>query len=278
MILEGTPVAKKIKDEVRDYMLENNLDKSKYLAVIQVGDNQASTTYVNNKIRACDYCNIGSEYIHLPENTLEEELLSYIYDLNYDTNCIGILVQLPLPKHIDEFNIAQAIEPEKDVDCFNPYNVGLLHLQRPTFLPCTPAGIIEILDYYNIPIEGKDVAIVGRSNIVGRPLAELLEQRNATVTLCHSNTKVLEEHTTTSDITVFAVGKPKYFNIYDVWNNEKHVVIDVGINRDENGKLCGDFDSEGYFGNYTPVPKGVGVMTIAMLMKNCKISLRNLLK
>ncbi len=239
------------------------------LAVIQVGDDPASSTYVNNKIKACQEIGFVSKSFHYTSAMTEQELINLIADLNYDNSVHGILVQLPLPKHFNEKNIINAISPGKDVDAFHPYNVGSLMTGEASFLPCTPAGIMELLKRYNIEITGKECVVVGRSNIVGKPIAQILLQQNGTVTVCHSKTQNLVEHCRKADILICAIGKPKFFTAEYI--RPGAVVIDVGINRDENGKLCGDVDFEAVkdrAGCITPVPGGCGPMTIAMLMQN----------
>lgn len=266
-LIDGKKVAEHIKQQVKNEI--ESLEKDVTLAVIVVGDNPASKVYVNNKKKACEYVGIRSVEYTLPEETTEDELLSLIEVLN-SLRCInGILVQLPLPNHIDESKVLERITPEKDVDGFTAINTGKLWQGEYTLAPCTAMGIIELLDYYNIEIAGKHCVIVGRSNIVGKPLAALLLERDATVTVCHSKTKSLSEITNKADILISAVGKPKFIT----WGFIKKdaIVIDVGINRDENGKLCGDVDAENVANKVsllTPVPGGVGPMTVAMLMKN----------
>ncbi|MDE5967038.1 MAG: bifunctional methylenetetrahydrofolate dehydrogenase/methenyltetrahydrofolate cyclohydrolase FolD, partial [Lachnospiraceae bacterium] len=236
----------------------------------QVGNDPASSVYVGNKKKACAYIGIESAAYELPEATTQEELLALIARLNKDDNINGILVQLPVPQHIDEDTIIKAIDPRKDVDGFHPQSVGALSIGQPGFVSCTPAGIIELLKRSGVEISGKECVVVGRSNIVGKPMAMLLLRENGTVTVCHSRTKDLKAVTKRADILVVAIGKPKMIDASYV--KEGAVVIDVGIHRNENNKLCGDvdFDSvEPVAGAITPVPGGVGPMTIAMLMKNC---------
>ena len=226
--------------------------------------------YVKNKKKACEYVGIQSLSYELPEETTEEELLQKIDELNKQEDITGILVQLPLPSHINEDKIICAISPKKDVDGFHPQNVGNLSIGRSGFISCTPAGVIELLKRSNIDIEGRECVVVGRSNIVGKPMAMLLLRENATVTICHSKTKNLKEVTKRADILIAAVGKPKFFTADYI--KEGAVVIDVGIHRDEKNQLCGDVDFEQvveHTSAITPVPGGVGPMTIAMLMKNC---------
>lgn len=247
------------------------------LSVILVGDNPASKVYVANKERTCKELGIESETLRFPENTTEKQLLEVIYRLNNDNLVHGILVQLPLPKHIDEKNIIEVILPSKDVDGFHPLNTGKLMNGQDTFFPCTPYGIIKMLESIeNFEIEGKHAVIVGRSNIVGKPIGQLLLNRNATVTYVHSKTKEIEKHTKQADILVVAVGKEAFITSKHV--KEGAVVIDVGINRNKEGKLCGDvnFDEVKDIASFiTPVPKGVGAMTIAMLMYNTVKAAKN---
>ena len=275
-IIDGKKISQEIKDELREKMTElKQKGESRCLAVIQVGDDPASSVYVNNKKKACEYIGIDSESYHLPEETTEKELLDLIDELNRKPEVNGILVQLPLPKQIDEDKILLAISPEKDVDGFHPVNVGNLSIGRPGFVSCTPAGVIQLLKRAGIEIEGKECVVLGRSNIVGKPMAMLLLRENGTVTVCHSRTKDLKEITKRADILVAAIGKPKFIDADYV--KEGAVVIDVGIHRNENGKLCGDVDFESVAPHcvaITPVPGGVGPMTIAMLMNNCVEGIR----
>jgi methylenetetrahydrofolate dehydrogenase (NADP+)/methenyltetrahydrofolate cyclohydrolase len=273
-LIDGKKVAEHIKQQVKTEI--ELMDKEVTLAVIVVGDNPASRVYVNNKKKACEYVGIKSAEVAMPEDVSEDTLFDMIDTLNYDQNVHGILVQLPLPKHIDEKSVLERIWPDKDVDGFSAYNTGKLWQGQYDMAPCTAMGIIELLDYYNINVSGKHCVIVGRSNIVGKPVAALLLERNATVTICHSKTKNLSEITSKADILISAVGNPKFIT----WGLVKKdaVVIDVGINRDENGKLCGDVDAENIANKaslLTPVPGGVGPMTVAMLMKNTLIAARN---
>lgn len=246
------------------------------LAVIQVGEDPASKVYVRNKKRACEYIGIESISYELPEKTTQEELLEIIDKLNDDEKVNGILCQLPLPKHIDEDVVIKRISPQKDVDGFHPENVGALVIGQKGFVSCTPAGIIELLKRSNIDIDGKHCVIVGRSNIVGKPMALLMLRENATVTVCHSHTKNLKDITKTADILIVAIGKPKFIN--EEYVKDGAVVIDVGIHRQENKKLCGDVDFDSVCDKtsaITPVPGGVGPMTIAMLMHNCVEGAKN---
>ncbi|MBP3628780.1 MAG: bifunctional methylenetetrahydrofolate dehydrogenase/methenyltetrahydrofolate cyclohydrolase FolD [Anaerotignum sp.] len=245
------------------------------LAVVLVGDNSASKVYVSNKQKACEAVGIKSVSHVLPGETTEEELLKLIDELNADKSVHGILVQMPVPKHIDDRKVIMAISPDKDVDCFHPVNVGYLHTGAKGFLPCTPAGIIELIKRSGHSIEGKNCVIIGRSNIVGKPVAMLLMQENGTVTICHSKTKDLAGICRGADIIVSATGKVNTVTADMV--KEGAIIIDVGMNRNAEGKLCGDVDFENVkevAGAITPVPGGVGPMTIAMLMKNCNTAAR----
>ena len=271
ILIEGRRIAEKIraelKNDVNRFVSESGIVPC--LAVVFVGDNPASVVYVRNKHRASEEVGIRSLSIILPSKTTEHDLLEVINDLNSRKDVHGILVQLPLPSHINENIIINAIAPEKDVDGFHPVNIGKMMLQQDAFLPCTPAGIVELLDQYEITIEGKHVVIVGRSNIVGKPVAQLLLKRNATVTICHSRTTNLSTFTRMADILIVAVGKARFIKREEVKSGA--VVIDVGINRTESGGLCGDVDFEDVSliaSAMTPVPGGVGPMTIAMLMRN----------
>ena len=270
-IIDGKAISKQIKDEVKEKVAALKAQGvTVTLAVVQVGNDPASSVYVNNKKKACAYTGMESESFELPEETTQEELLSLIEELNGRKEINGILVQLPLPKHIDENAVIRAISPKKDVDGFHPQSVGALCIGQPGFVSCTPAGIIELLKRSGIEIAGKECVVVGRSNIVGKPMALLLLRENGTVTVAHSRTKDLKEVTKRADILVVAVGKPKMITAEYV--KEGAVVIDVGIHRNEENKLCGDvdFDSvEPVCSAITPVPGGVGPMTIAMLMNNC---------
>lgn len=270
-LIDGKKISADIKNELKEKVAEyKKACKEIALAVIQVGNDPASSVYVGNKKKACEYIGIKSVAYELPKETTEEELLDIIYKLNEDDNINGILVQLPVPKHINEDTIIKAIAPKKDVDGFHPQSVGALSIGQKGFVSCTPAGIIELLKRSDVDITGKECVVVGRSNIVGKPMALLLLRENGTVTICHSRTKDLKEVTKRADILVVAIGKPKIIDASYV--KEGAVVIDVGIHRNENNKLCGDvdFDSvEPIASAITPVPGGVGPMTIAMLMNNC---------
>lgn len=270
-IIDGKQISKQIKDELKEQVAAYKAQGIEIaLAVIQVGNDPASTVYVGNKKKACEYIGIQSVSYELPEKTTEEELLAIIDKLNHDDSIYGILVQLPVPKHINENHIIQAIDPKKDVDGFHPQSVGALSIGQAGFVSCTPAGIIQLLKRSGIAIEGKECVVLGRSNIVGKPMAMLLLRENGTVTVCHSRTRDLKEVTGRADILVVAIGRPKMIDASYV--KEGAVVIDVGIHRDENNKLCGDVDYasvEPVASAITPVPGGVGPMTIAMLMHNC---------
>lgn len=270
-IIDGKKISQEIKDELREKVTAfKEQGKTFTLAVIQVGNDPASSVYVNNKKKACAYIGIESRSYELPQETTEEELLDLVRELNEDNTVGGILVQLPLPEHIDEDKVLLAISPEKDVDGFHPMNVGNLSIGRPGFVSCTPAGIIQLLKRSGVEIQGKECVVLGRSNIVGKPMAMLLLRENGTVTVCHSRTKNLKEITKRADILVVAIGKPKFVDASYV--KEGAVVIDVGIHRNEDNKLCGDVDFDSvapHTSAITPVPGGVGPMTIAMLMNNC---------
>ncbi len=277
-IIDGKLVSQHVRDEVADGVerLKGETGVAAGLAAVLVGDDPASEIYVRNKRKACTEVGMYSEEHRLPGETTEEELLSLVEKLNGDENIHGILVQLPLPSHISETKILRAVSPLKDVDGFHPYNVGLLVEGRPTFISCTPHGIIKMLDFYKIGIEGKEAVVVGRSNIVGKPVSMLLLHRHATVTICHSRTKPLDEVTRRADILVAAIGRADFITGDMV--KEGAVVIDVGINRNKDGKLTGDVDFEGVSkkASYiTPVPGGVGPMTIAMLLWNTLESAKN---
>ena len=270
MIINGKEISEKIKEEIAAEV-KSLKDKgiSCGLAVILVGDDPASAVYVRNKKLACEKVGIYSEVYTLPADSAEKDVLDLISTLNNREDINGILCQLPLPKHIDEQKIINAIDKDKDVDAFNPYNVGKIMLGNPDFLPCTPAGVMELLKYSGVEIAGKNCVVLGRSNIVGKPMAMLLMKADATVTVCHSKTKNIKEITAGADIVVAAVGKPKFVTADMVKYGA--VVIDVGINRTANGKLCGDVDFESVVNKaskITPVPGGVGVMTVTMLLKN----------
>lgn len=270
-IIDGKQISAQIKEELKEKVAQYKQEGITFsLAVIQVGADPASSVYVRNKKNACAYIGIESLAYELPEETTEEELLSLIEQLNQNDKVNGILVQLPVPPHIRENVVVQAIAKEKDVDGFHMANVGALSMGQPGFVSCTPAGVIQLLKRSDISIEGKECVVIGRSNIVGKPMSMLLMQENGTVTVCHSKTKNLKEVTKRADILVAAIGRPKMID--DSYVKEGAVVIDVGIHRMDNGKLCGDVDYEKVApiaSAITPVPGGVGPMTIAMLMNNC---------
>ena len=269
-IIDGKKISQSLKDRVKaevEKLKEEGINPC--LAVIIVGDDPASRVYVNNKKKACEYTGIKSLEYALPASTTQQELLKLIEKLNDDDEVNGILCQLPLPKTIDEKTVLNSINPEKDVDAFHPFNVGHIMIGDQTFLPCTPAGVIEMLDSCNIELTGKNCVVIGRSNIVGKPMAMLLLQRNATVTICHSKTENIADITRRADLIVTAVGKVGFLTADMV--KEGAVVIDVSINRNSDGKLCGDADYENVekkASYITPVPGGVGPMTISVLMKN----------
>ncbi len=277
IIIDGKKVSADVKEQVRletAELVKKGIQPG--LAVIIVGDDPASRVYVNNKKKACEAVGFLSREYALPADTTEEQLLDLIKELNSDKEINGILCQLPLPKGLDEKAVIEAISPLKDVDAFNASNVGKIMIGDYDFLPCTPAGVMEMLHSYNISVEGKKCVVIGRSNIVGKPMAMLLLHENGTVTVTHSKTKNLASVTSEADILVAAIGKAKFVTADMV--KEGAVVIDVGMNRDENGKLCGDVDFESVkekASAITPVPGGVGPMTIAVLMKNtlkaCKL-------
>ncbi len=270
-LIDGKRISAQIKEELKAKVADlKEKGVTGALAVIQVGDDPASSVYVRNKKRACEYIGIDSLSYELPEKTTQEELLELIARLNQDKKVKGILVQLPVPAHIDENTIIKAISPQKDVDGFHPQSVGALTIGQKGFVSCTPAGIIQLLKRSGIEIEGKNCVVVGRSNIVGKPMALLMLRENATVTITHSKTENLKEVCRGADILIVAIGKKEFIDASYV--KEGAVVIDVGIHRDENNKLSGDvkFDEvEPLCEAITPVPGGVGPMTIAMLMNNC---------
>ena len=269
--IDGKAISAQIKDELKEKVAALKAQGTEVsLAVIQVGNDPASSVYVGNKKKACEYIGVRSLAYELPEETTQKELLELIEELNGRTDVNGILVQLPLPKHFNEEEILLAISPLKDVDGFHPENVGNLSIGRKGFVSCTPAGVIELLKRTGIEMEGKECVVLGRSNIVGKPMSMLMLRENATVTVCHSRTKNLKEITKRADILIVAIGKPRFVTAEYV--KEGATVIDVGIHRNEDNKLCGDVDFasvEPVAGAITPVPGGVGPMTIAMLMKNC---------
>lgn len=269
--IDGKVVSAHLREQIKKDVaaLKEKSGVTPGLAVVLVGNDPASAVYVRNKHRACDEVGMYSEVITMPAETTEDELLSRLAELNADSKIHGILVQLPLPKHISEEKVIAAIDPRKDVDAFHESNVGKIMLGNYDFLPCTPAGVMELLHYYDIAVQGKDCVVVGRSNIVGKPQALLLLAENGTVTVCHSRTKDLAEKTRAADILVVAIGRPNFITADMV--KPGAVVIDVGINRLSDGKLCGDVDYAGVepiAGAITPVPGGVGPMTITVLLKN----------
>ncbi len=269
-LIDGKLISQQIKDECKERCAKLKAEgKEPALAVILVGSDPASSIYVNNKKKACEYVGIKSLSYELPEETTEAELLKLIDGLNRDDSVTGILVQLPLPKQINEDAVIRAISPKKDVDGFHVENVGALCVGEPGFVSCTPAGIIQLLKRSNVDIAGKNCVVIGRSNIVGKPMALLMLRENATVTICHSKTADLKGICKQADILIVAIGKPRFINSEYV--KEGAVVIDVGIHRDENNKMCGDVDFDDvkdHVSKITPVPGGVGPMTIAMLMNN----------
>lgn len=271
IIIDGKEISKQIKEELKEKVASLKAQGVEItLAVIQVGKDPASSVYVNNKKKGCEFIGIGSLSYELEETISEEELLKLIDELNNRDDVNGILVQLPLPSHIDEDRVIKAISPKKDVDGFHPENVGYLSIGQKGFVSCTPAGIIQLLKRSGIEISGKECVVIGRSNIVGKPMAALLLRENGTVTIAHSKTKDLKEVAKRADILVVAIGKPLFIN--EEYVKEGAVVIDVGIHRDENNHLCGDVDFDRVKDKayaITPVPGGVGPMTIAMLLHNC---------
>ena len=272
-LIDGKKISQDLKDEVKAQVSELKAKGVEVaLAVILVGNDPASTVYVGNKKKACEYTGIRSESYELTEDTSEKELLDLVERLNNDDKIDGILVQLPLPKHIDEDKVIRSISPDKDVDGFHPESVGRLSIGAKGFVSCTPAGVIELLKRSNTPLDGANAVVVGRSNIVGKPMSMLLLRENATVTVCHSHTKNLKEVCKNADVLVVAIGQPKFIDASYI--KEGATVIDVGIHRVDDGskKLCGDVDfesAEKVAGKITPVPGGVGPMTIAELMNNC---------
>ena len=282
MIIDGKQIAQQLKEEMREQVAElvKQYGRKPCLDVILVGENPASMSYVRSKIKATEYCGFDGELIQLPESTGQEELLRIIRERNANPAVDGILVQLPLPKHIDEQRVIEAIAPEKDVDGFHPTNVAKLWLNQQTIVPCTPMGIMALLEQSNTPLEGRHAVVVGRSNIVGKPIAKLLLDKNCTVTIAHSRTANLGAICREADILVVAVGRPQMITGEMV--KPGATVIDVGINRTADGKLVGDVDFDSVApiaGAITPVPGGVGPMTIAMLMSNtCTCYLQRITK
>ncbi len=271
ILIDGKAIAAQIKEELKEQVAAMKADgKNVCLAVVQVGEDPASSVYVRNKKRACEYIGIESRSYELKEETTQEELIRLVDTLNQDPQVDGILVQLPLPGQIDEDAVIRAISPKKDVDGFHPMNVGKMFVGEEGFVPCTPAGVIELLKRSGISIEGKECVVVGRSNNVGKPMGILLLQENGTVTVTHSRTKNLKDVTCRADILVVAAGKAKMITADHV--KDGAVVIDVGMHRNEDNKLCGDVDFDQVVDKVsaiTPVPGGVGPMTVAMLMCNC---------
>ncbi|MBU3876351.1 bifunctional methylenetetrahydrofolate dehydrogenase/methenyltetrahydrofolate cyclohydrolase FolD [Faecalicatena sp. AGMB00832] len=275
-IIDGKLISKQIKDELKEQVQSMKAEGTNIcLAVIQVGEDPASTVYVNNKKKACTYTGIESRAYELPESTSEAELISLVEQLNADDGVNGILVQLPLPSHMNEDKIIRTISPDKDVDGFHPVSVGRLWIGEEGFVSCTPAGIIQLLKRSGIEISGKECVVIGRSNIVGKPMAALLLRENGTVTVAHSRTENLKEVAKRADILIVAIGKKEFIN--SEYIKDGAVIIDVGMHRDENNKLCGDVDYADAVSKasaITPVPGGVGPMTIAMLMNNCVAAAR----
>lgn len=269
-IIYGSEVAQQLRQQMKEEVKQiiQSQKRLPTLAVVLVGDNPASVSYVTGKEKACQEIGIGSRMIHLKVETTQSELNEIIQSLNQDATIDGILVQLPLPRHLSERDIILAIDPDKDVDGLHPINVGRLHLKEEGFVPCTPLGIMELLRRMHVQIEGKRAVVIGRSNLVGNPVAQLLNQANATVTTCHSKTQNIEAICKEADILVVAIGKPRF--VRKEWVKEGAYVIDVGVNRVD-GKLCGDVDFDdvvNHVAAITPVPKGVGPMTITMLLRN----------
>lgn len=271
-VVYGNEIAASIKEELKESInaIKESGKRLPCLVVVLVGENPASISYVTGKEKACLEIGMENRLLRLPEETSQEELLTLIQKLNKDTDVDGILVQLPLPAHIDENEVLFTIDPDKDVDGFHPCNIGKMMMGVETFLPCTPKGIMVMLDHMGgNDLSGKKAVVIGRSNIVGKPVAQLLLQRNATVTIAHSRTKDIEKIASQADVLIAAVGKPRLIKAN--WVKAGAAVIDVGVNRDENNKLCGDVDFaevEAKCSYITPVPKGVGPMTIAMLLSN----------
>ncbi|REB10061.1 bifunctional methylenetetrahydrofolate dehydrogenase/methenyltetrahydrofolate cyclohydrolase FolD [Sporosarcina sp. BI001-red] len=270
VLIDGKAIGAKIREEIKidvERLIERGCRPG--LAVVLVGEDQASRTYVKNKEKSSTVVGMKSEMIEMPISVSQKDLLETVDRLNNDPTIHGILVQLPLPPHIDENKVIRAISPKKDVDGFHPENVGKMIIGQPSYVSCTPAGILELLEHTGTEISGKHAVIVGRSNIVGKPMGQLLLQRDATVTYCHSKTENLESFTRQADILIVAIGQAKYITADHI--KAGATVIDVGMNRDENGKLCGDVDFESVkekAGALTPVPGGVGPMTVTMLLKN----------
>lgn len=277
LIISGKEVSEAVRAEIKEQAQELAKNgRAPSLAVIIVGDNPASRIYVNNKKKACEQCSIKSTEIALPADCSRERLLEEVDMLNTDDTVDGILCQLPLPAHIDSFEVIERISPEKDVDGFSPVNVGRMFIGENAFVPCTPAGVMRMLEYYGIGVSGKNCVVLGRSNIVGKPMAVLLTSHNATVTVCHSKTVNLPDITRSADILIAAIGKPCFVTSDMI--KDSAVVIDVGINRNADGRLCGDVDFESVAKKcfaISPVPGGVGPMTITMLMENTLTAYKN---
>ncbi len=266
-LIDGKALAAKIRKQLKEKIEKENLNPG--LAVIFVGEDEASKIYVRNKSKACDEVGINFKEYNLPSSTSQEELIKLIKEINNDNSIDGILLQSPIPRNLDIQEAFAAISPEKDVDGFNPVNIGNLEIGRPNFIPCTPFGIMKMFEEYKIDLQGKKAVVLGRSNIVGKPMAQCLLSKNATVTICHSKTVNIENEIREADVIVSAIGQTKF--VKGDWIKDNAVIIDVGMNRDENGKLCGDvdFDEAVEKASYiTPVPGGVGPMTIAMLLTN----------
>ena len=271
MILDGKLVAAQIKQVLREEIRQqkHKIGRPPRLVIISIGEDPASKVYVRNKIRAAEEIGVAAPHFPMIEDVDTEYVKGIVAKLNADDEIDGIMIQLPLPKHLNEREIIDAIDPAKDVDGLTTTNIGKLRSGQPCFQPCTARGIMDLLDYYGITIDGKNVTVVGRSNIVGKPVADLMMARGATVTQCHSRTQYLSDHTEYADIIVSAIGKPKFIG-FDHLGTDK-VVVDVGINRDENGNLCGDVDFGevvDYCAAISPVPGGVGPMTVAELLRN----------
>ncbi len=280
-LLNGKELSKTVKQEIAKEVAQiiDSGKRAPALAVILVGEDPASKVYVRNKLKATKVTGMISHEYRLPADTTEEKLISTIDFLNKDEEVDGILLQLPLPKHLNPDNILHHIAPEKDVDGFTPISAGRFYTGLSSLRPCTPLGIMEFFKAYNIELEGKNAVVLGRSNIVGKPVANMLLEKNATVTICHSRTKNIKEVTSNADILILAIGRPEMID--ETWVKEGAVVIDVGINYSEDGRLCGDADFDKVAPKcsaITPVPKGVGPMTIAMLMKNCLTAYKNRMK
>ena len=273
-LIDGKTLSAKIRKEIKNKIQKENIKPG--LAVIFVGEDEASKIYVRNKSKACDEVGVRFEEYNLPSNTTQKELINLIKKLNDKKEIDGILLQSPIPRNLDIHEAFAAISPEKDVDGFNPINIGYLSIGKPKFIPCTPYGVMKMFEEYNIELKGKKAVVLGRSNIVGKPMVQCLLSKNATVTVCHSKTEKIEKEIKNADIIISAIGQPKF--VIGEWIKDGAVVIDVGMNRDENGKLCGDIDFESVSKKasfITPVPGGVGPMTIAMLLANTVTACEN---